>query len=57
MFLNEWKTVKIVIKGSWQGFFELESTLPIINDLKLDGQTASGISLWIDACTEGYFRV
>jgi hypothetical protein len=58
MGLNEWITMKIVVKGTQAQLFLNNNKQPslIVNDLK-HGTTATGtIGLFVDVGTEGYFR-
>ncbi|MCC9138486.1 DUF1080 domain-containing protein [Pontibacter silvestris] len=57
MALNEWITMKIVVKGKRAELFLNNNKQPslIVNDLK-HGENATGaIGLWVDIGTEGYF--
>jgi len=57
MGLNEWITMKIVVKGKQAKLFLNNNIQPslIVNDLK-NGESSSGaIGLWVEVGTEGYF--
>lgn len=58
MALNEWITMKIIVKGNTAKLFLNENLEPslIVNDLKLSGYSAGNIGLWVETGTEGYFR-
>jgi len=55
MGLNEWITLKIVVKGRDARFYINNSNQPslVVTDLKLDSSGAIG--LFVDVGTEGYF--
>lgn len=57
MALNEWITLKIVVKGKGAQLYLNDNKQPslVVNDLKLGADTAGGIGLWVDVGTEGYF--
>ncbi len=57
MGLNEWITLKIVVKGSTAELFLNNNTQPtlIVDDLKLGPDASGGIGLWVETGTEGYF--
>ncbi len=58
MGLNEWITMKVVVKGSRASLFlnDIPQPVLIVNDLKLGDQTHGGIGLWVEVGTEGFFR-
>lgn len=58
MQLDEWITMKIIVKDSTAKLFLDNNTQPslIVNDLK-NGEGESGaIGLWVEIGTEGYFK-
>ena len=57
MGLNEWITLKIVIKDQQAKLYINSSKHPvlIVNDLKLGADVSGGFGLWVDGCTEGFF--
>jgi hypothetical protein len=57
MGLNEWITLKIVVKDSEAKLFINNKKQPslIVNDLKLGPDASGTIGLWVDIGTEGYF--
>ncbi len=57
MVLNEWITMKIVVKGQQAKLFLNNNEQPslIVNDLKLGASASGGIGLFVDVGTEGYF--
>ena len=56
--LNEWITMKIVVKGSKAVLYLNNNSEPafIVSDLKNGSSSAGNIGLWIDVGTEGYFK-
>lgn len=54
--LNEWITLRIVVRGARASLFINGSPRPalIVNDLKL-GEGEGAVGLWVDVGTEGYF--
>ena len=58
MGLNEWITLKIVVKGSSARLFVNNREQPalIVNDLKHGADASGSIGLFVDMGTEGYFR-
>jgi hypothetical protein len=58
MGLNEWITMKIVVKGNQAKLYLNNNQQPslIVNDLKLGATASGGIGLFVDVGTEGYFR-
>lgn len=58
MVLDEWITLKIVVKGSSAKLFLNNQTEPslIVSDLKLGASNLGNIGLWVEEGTEGYFR-
>lgn len=56
--LNEWITLKIVVKGSSARLFVNNREQPalIVNDLKHGADASGSIGLFVDMGTEGYFR-
>lgn len=57
MGLNEWISMRIVVKGSQAKLFLHGQPQPalIVNDLKLGPSNKGAIGLWVDGGTEGYF--
>jgi hypothetical protein len=57
MALNEWITLKIIIKDATAIFFINNAPQPclIVNDLKHGAGSTGGIGLWVDVGTEGFF--
>lgn len=57
MGLNEWITMKIVVKGQQAKLFLNNNKQPslVVNDLKLGASASGGIGLFVDVGTEGYF--
>jgi hypothetical protein len=57
MGLNEWITIKIVVKDKQAKLFLNNNKQPalIVNDLKHGTGTPGAIGLWVDGGTEGYF--
>lgn len=57
MALNEWIKMKIVVNGTQAKLFLNDKKEPslIVNDLKLGANQASGVGLFVDIGTEGYF--
>jgi hypothetical protein len=57
MGLNEWITMKIVVKGKQAQLYLNDNKQPslVVNDLKLGADVSGGIGLWVDVGTEGYF--
>ncbi|WP_276484089.1 hypothetical protein [Paraflavitalea pollutisoli] len=57
MGLNEWISLKIVVKGMKAQLYLNNSKQPvlIVNDLKLGADLSGTIGLWVDIGTEGYF--
>ncbi|MBL0881916.1 MAG: hypothetical protein IBJ16_00975 [Chitinophagaceae bacterium] len=57
MVLNEWITMKIVMKGQQAKLYLNNNQQPslIVNDLKLGANASGGIGLFVDVGTEGYF--
>lgn len=57
MELNQWITLKIVVKGLQAKLYLNNNTQPslIVNDLKLGAKATGGIGLFVDVGTEGYF--
>ncbi|MES2371494.1 MAG: hypothetical protein V4557_02870 [Bacteroidota bacterium] len=57
MGLNEWISLRIVVKGAQAKLFLGDSPQPvlIVNDLKLGADNKGAIGLWVDGGTEGYF--
>ena len=58
MGLDEWITLKIVVKGSSARLFINNQQQPslMVNDLKHGSDTSGSIGLFVDVGTEGYFR-
>ncbi|MCC9168975.1 family 16 glycoside hydrolase [Pontibacter harenae] len=58
MGLNEWITLKIVVKGKRAKLFLNDNKHPslIVNDLKHGESTTGAIGLWVDVGTEGFFK-
>ena len=58
MGLNEWITMRIVVKGKQAKLFLNDNKQPslIVNDLKLGDNVSGAIGLWVDIGTEGYFK-
>mgnify|MGYP002783808809 CR=1 FL=1 len=58
MGLNEWITLKIVVKGSSARLFVNYNEHPalIVNDLKQGADASGSVGLFVDVGTEGYFR-
>ena len=58
MGLNEWITMRIVVKGKQAKLFLNDNKQPslIVNDLKLGDNVSGAIGLWVDGGTEGYFK-
>lgn len=58
MGLNEWITMKLVVKGSEARLYLNNTKQPalIVKDLKHGVGTSGGIGLWVDVGTEGYFN-
>lgn len=57
MVLNEWITMKIMVKGQQAKLYLNNHEQPslIVNDLKLGVSASGGIGLFVDVGTEGYF--
>lgn len=57
MGLNEWITLKLVVKGQQAKLFINENKQPslIVNDLKLGENISGALGLFVDVGTEGYF--
>jgi hypothetical protein len=57
MGLNEWISLRIVVKGAQAKLFLNNNPQPvlIVNDLKLGAYNKGGIGLFVDNGTEGYF--
>lgn len=57
MGLNEWISLKIVVKGTKAQLYLNNNKQPalVVNDLKLGADVSGGIGLWVDVGTEGYF--
>lgn len=57
MGLDEWITMRIVVKGSRAKLYLNNGKHPafIVNDLKLGENATGAIGLWVDVGTEGYF--
>jgi hypothetical protein len=57
MGLNEWITMKIVVKGTQAKLFLNNAKQPslIVNDVKLGANQSGSIGLFVDVGTEGYF--
>ena len=57
MGLNEWITLKVVIKDQQAKLYINGSKQPvlIVNDLKHGADMSGGIGLWVDGGTEGFF--
>jgi len=58
MGLNEWITLKLEVQDAGARLFINGNKQPalIVNDLKLGGNNAGSIGLWVGNWTEGYFR-
>lgn len=58
MELNQWITMKIVVKGEQAKLFldGREAPSLIVNDLKLGKGATGGIGLFVDIGTEGFFK-
>jgi pimeloyl-ACP methyl ester carboxylesterase len=58
MDVNEWITMKVVVKGSTAKLYLNDNAEPslIVNDLKHGSDKGGSIGLWVDVGTEGYFR-
>ncbi|XVJ66511.1 MAG: DUF1080 domain-containing protein [Lacibacter sp.] len=56
--LNEWITLKIVVKGNSARLFVNNREQPalIVNDLKHGADSSGSVGLFVDVGTEGYFR-
>lgn len=57
MTLNEWITLKIVVKGPEAKLYLNDAKQPalLVKDMKQSVGTAGGIGLWVEVGTEGYF--
>lgn len=57
MGLNEWITLKIVVKDAEAKLFINDNKQPtlIVNDLKHGANSSGAIGLWVDVGTEGFF--
>ena len=57
MALNEWITMKIVVKGKQAQLYLNGNKQPslVVNDLKHGAGASGAIGLWVDVGTEGYF--
>lgn len=57
MALNQWITMKIVVKGSQARLYLNQQPQPVlvVNDLKYGPDASGGIGLWVDVGTEGFF--
>lgn len=57
MGLNEWITIKIVVKGKKAILFLNDNKQPslVVNDLTLGENTSGALGLFVDVGTEGYF--
>ncbi|HTE28715.1 hypothetical protein [Flavitalea sp.] len=57
MGLNEWISLRIVVRGAQAKLFLNNNKQPvlIVNDLKLGAENKGAIGLWVDVGTEGYF--
>lgn len=57
MGLNEWISLRIVVKGTQAKLFLGDAPQPvlIVNDLKLGADNKGAIGLFVDLGTEGYF--
>ncbi|KAK3604842.1 hypothetical protein CHS0354_000504 [Potamilus streckersoni] len=58
MGLNEWITMKIIVKGSEAKLYLNNNKEPslIVTDLKHGSTTLGSIGLWVEIGTEGYFK-
>lgn len=58
MGLDEWITIKVVVKGQTAQLYLNEAKHPvlIVNDLKLGSETKGSVGLFVDVGTEGHFR-
>lgn len=58
MELNEWITMRIVVKGQQAKLYLNNNRQPslIVNDLKLGANVSGSVGLWVDVGTEGFFR-
>lgn len=57
MGLNEWITMKIVVKGQEAELYLNQAEQPclIVKDMKHGATLSGGIGLWVEVGTEGYF--
>lgn len=57
MALNEWITLKIVVRGAQARMYLHGHAQPVlvVNDLKHGADSSGAIGLWVDVGTEGYF--
>ncbi|GAB2769559.1 hypothetical protein GCM10027275_10050 [Rhabdobacter roseus] len=57
MALNEWITLKIVVKGKQAQLYLNGNKQPslVVHDLKQQADASGAIGLWVDVGTEGYF--
>jgi hypothetical protein len=57
MALNEWITIKIVVRDAKARLYVNGSEQPVlvVNDLKHGPDSSGAIGLWVDVGTEGYF--
>lgn len=57
MGLNEWVTMKIVVKGKQAKLYLNDNKQPslIVNDLKHGENTSGAVGLWVEIGTEGFF--
>jgi pimeloyl-ACP methyl ester carboxylesterase len=58
MGLNEWITLKIVVRGTSAKLYLNDQKEPalIVNDLKHGALHSGSVGLWVDVGTEGYFK-
>ncbi|XWW48566.1 hypothetical protein JYG30_24870 (plasmid) [Fibrella sp. USSR17] len=57
MTLNEWITMKIVVKGPEAKLYLNDANQPnlLVKDMKHGAGSSGGIGLWVEVGTEGYF--
>jgi hypothetical protein len=58
MGLNEWITLRVVVKGKQAKLFLNDNKQPslVVNDLKHGSNLAGAVALFVDVGTEGFFR-
>lgn len=58
MGLDEWISMKIIVKGSTAKLFLNNNSQPslIVNDLKNGKNESGSVGLWVEIGTEGYFK-